>query len=257
MSVSGSSWSRGRALVEIELERAWRTRTTWAVAGAMVVVAGLVVYGAVHPAAAAVTTPAGAPAAAAPAGQAIRSAIGGVGALRVFVMLLGILFVTSQYHHGDIVWRYLADPSRTLYVVTKAVACAVVGAFLGLVVLQLAAVMTVVHAKSLGLTSGQAAHEVGGTLAGMALAGVLGVGVGAAVRSQTAAVVGTLVAVLLVEPLVTAVAPAVAAYLPSAAAGAAAGGSGGRGWAVGLAVYAGYAVAAATGGAVLCRRADV
>lgn len=255
MSVSGSGWSRGRALVEIELERAWRTRTTWTIAGAMVVVAGLVVYGAVHPAAAAV--PAGAAPAAAPAGQAITSAIGGVSALRVFVMLLGILFVTSQYHHGDIVWRYLVDPSRTLYVVTKAVASAVVGAFLGLVVLQLAAVMTVVHTKSLGLTSAQAAHAVAGTVLGMALAGVLGVGVGAAVRSQTAAVVGTLVAVLLVEPLVTAVAPAVASYLPSAAAGAAAGGHGGPGWTVGLALYAGYALAAAGTGAVLCRRADV
>lgn len=257
MSMSDSGWSRGRALVEIELERAWRTRTTWTIAGAMVVVAGLVVYGAGHPAAAAVPAGGSPAAVAAPAGQAITSAVGGVGALRVFVMLLGILFVTSQYHHGDIVWRYLADPSRTLYVVTKAVACAVVGAFLGLVVLQLAAVMTVVHTGSLGLSSGQAARVVGGTLAGMALAGVLGVGVGAAVRSQTAAVVGALVAVLLVEPLITAVVPMVASYLPSAAAGAAAGGSGGPGWAVGLALYAGYALAAATAGAVLCRRADV
>lgn len=246
-----NSFGRARSLVAIELERASRTRTTWTIAGAMVFVAALVVYGAVHPAAAATGGP---PASAA---SQLRAAVGGVGALRVFVMLLGVLFVTSQYHHGDIVWRYLADPSRALFVATKAIACAALGVFLGLVVLQLAAVMTVVHTGSLGLSGGEAARTVAGTLAGMALAGVLGVGVGAAVRSQTAAVVGTLVAVLLVEPLVTAVAPAVASYLPSAAAGAATGGADAVAWGVGLAVFAAYAVALAVLGAVLCRRADV
>jgi ABC-2 type transport system permease protein len=245
-------WGRGRDLVEIELERAARTRTTWTIAGAMVFVAALVVYGAVHPAAA--STGAGGPPT---AGQQIRAAVSGVGTLRVFVTLLGVLFVTSQYHHGDIVWRYLADPSRALFVASKAVACAVIGAFLGLVVLQLAAVMTVAHAGSLGLSGGEAASTVAGTVAGMALAGILGVGVGAAVRSQTAAVVGTLVAVLLVEPLVTAVAPAVGRYLPSAAAGAAAGGGAALGWVAGLALYAGYAGVAAVTGVVLCRRSDV
>jgi hypothetical protein len=248
------SWGRGGALVKIELERAWRTRTTWIVAGAMVFVAALVVYGAVHPAAAASGV---APAGPVAAGQEIRAAVSGVATLRVFVMLLGVLCVTSQYHHGDIVWRYLADPSRTLYVVTKAVATAVIGAFLGLVVLQLAAVMTVVHAGSLGLSSGEAARTVAGTVAGMVLAGVLGVGVGAAVRSQTAAVVGTLVAVLLVEPLITAVAPAVASYLPSAAAGTASGAGGALGWAAALALFGGYAAAASVAGAVLCGRGDV
>ncbi|HTJ75034.1 MAG TPA: hypothetical protein VL337_06685 [Acidimicrobiales bacterium] len=247
------NWGRGRDLVEIELERATRTRTTWTIAGAMVFVAGLVVYGAVHPAAASTGTGGAGPTAA----QEIRAAVSGVGTLRVFVTLLGVLLVTSQYHHGDIVWRYLADPSRALFVASKAVACAVIGAFLGLVVLQLAAVMTVVHAGSLGLSRGEAASTVAGTVGAMALAGILGVGVGASVRSQTAAVVGTLVAVLLVEPLVTAVAPAVGAYLPSAAAGAAAGGGAALGWAAGLALYAGYAAAAAATGVILCRRSDV
>jgi ABC-2 type transport system permease protein len=206
---------RTKALLDMELERAWRTRTTWTVAGGMLAVAVLVAYGATHGSAGPV-----------PAAQELRDALTGVAALRVFVMLLGVLAVTSQYHHGDIVWRYLADPSRRFFVAAKAAASAVIGAFLGLAVLQVAAILALLDAGPAGvggleLTSGDLAQSVGGTVLGMALAGVVGVGIGAAVRSQTAAVVGTLVAVLLVEPLITAVAPAVGALLPSAAAAAA------------------------------------
>lgn len=239
---------RVQSLVAIELERSSQTRTTWSVAGATLAVAGLVAYAAIHPAGAATGG-------AAPAGQVARAAFGGVGALRVLVVLLGVLSVTSQYHHGDVVWRYLADPSRGLFVAAKAIACAVVGALLGLAVLQLAAALVVVHGP-VGLSSFEAAGTVAGTVLGMALAGALGVGIGAAVRTQTAAVVGTLVAVLLVEPLVTAIAPAVGRFLPSAAAGAS-GGAGSLAWPVGLALYAGYAAAAVAAGTVFCRRADV
>ena len=241
---------RTRSLVAAELERASQSRTTWIVAGAMLAVAALVAYGAVHPATVAGVAPA--------AARQARDALGGVAALRVLVMLLGVLCVTSQYHHGDIVWRYLADSSRALFVASKALACAVIGAFLGLAVLQVGAVLAVGHLGGLGLSSHDATQTVLGTVAGMALAGVLGVGIGAVVRSQTAAVVGTLVAVLLVEPLVTAVAPGVGALLPSAAAAAAAGtASSSLGWAAGLALYSAYAAAAAVAGTILCGQHDV
>ena len=241
-----------KSLVDIELERAWRTRSTWTVAGAMLFIAGLVAFGAMR----------AAPGAVPDAGQQVRDALSGVAALRVFVVLLGVLAVTSQYHHGDIVWRYLADPSRRFFVLTKALACAVIGAFLGLAVLQLAAILAVLHtgghgAGPLGLTTGEVAQSVTGTVLGMALAGVMGVGVGAAVRSQTAAVVGTLVAFLVVEPLVTALSPGLGGFLPSAAATAAAGGTASVGWAVGLALTAGYAAVAAVTGTLLCARNDV
>ena len=244
-----------KSLVDIELERAWRTRTTWTVAGAMLFIAALVAFAATR------AVP-GAAGAAPDAGRQLRDALSGVAALRVFVVLLGVLAVTSQYHHGDIVWRYLADPSRRVFVLTKALACAVIGAFLGLAVLQLAAILAVLRAGghgggALGLTTVEVAQSVAGTVLGMALAGVLGVGVGAAVRSQTAAVVGTLVAFLVVEPLVTALSPGLGGFLPSAAASAAAGGTASVGWAVGLALTVGYAAVAAITGTVLCAGNDV
>jgi ABC-2 type transport system permease protein len=245
---------RTKALVDMELERAWRTRTTWAVAGGMLAVAVLVAYGATH------SSPG--PAGAVPAAQEVRDALSGVAALRVFVMLLGVLAVTSQYHHGDIVWRYLADPSRRFFVAAKAAASAVIGAFLGLAVLQVAALLALVDlgpggGDALGFSTGEMTQSVAGTVLGMALAGVVGVGIGAAVRSQTAAVVGTLVAVLLVEPLITAVVPAVGAVLPIAAAAAAAGGTAAVGWGAGMALTVAYAGAAAVAGTLLCARHDV
>ena len=253
---------RTRSLVTIELERAWRTRTTWVVAGAMVVVAGLVTFGATHQAHV-LSTPAGATptAAALPAPvQELRSTLSGVAALRIFVVLLGILTVTREYQHGDVVWRYLAEPSRAVVVAAKAAACALIGALLGVLTLQLGTLIEIgfgAPGATFGLSPAEALHAIAGSVLAAALAGVLGVGIGAAVRNQTAAVVGTLVAVLLVEPVLTALVPGAGAFLPTGAAAAAAGHSAALGWVAGLLVSAGYAGVAVVGGGLLCVRRDV
>jgi ABC-2 type transport system permease protein len=246
---------RVRSLLTIELERAWRTRTTWVLAAAMLVVAALVSVGATHQAAAVgdglnLADPV----------DELRTAFGGVATLRIFVMLLGVLCVTTEYHHGDIVWRYLAEPSRAVVITAKAVACALIGALLALFTLQISFLLMCLFGSpgaTLGLTDGEALQRVAGSVASVALAGVLGVGIGAAVRNQTAAVVGTLIAVLVAEPVLSALAPVVADFLPGGAASAAAGNAGAVGWLPGLALSAGYAAAAAVTGSYLCSRADV
>jgi hypothetical protein len=248
---------RTRALVTIELERSWRSRTTWVLAAAMLVVAALVSVGATQQAQAAASTeslsmpnPV----------DELRAAFGGVATLRVFVLLLGVLCVTTEYHHGDIVWRYLAEPSRGVVVAAKAVACALIGALLAVLTLQAAFLVMCAYGSpgaTIGLSQGEALHRVAGAVASVALAGVLGVGIGAAVRNQTAAIVGTLIAVLVAEPTLTALAPNLAAFLPGAAASAAAGTATAIGWVAGLALSAGYAVAAVVTGSILCSRADV
>lgn len=253
---------RVRSLLTIELERAWRTRTTWVLAAAMILVAGLVSAGATHQAAATVTARPGAPVALPDPINELRAAFGGVATLRVFVMLLGVLCVTTEYHHGDIVWRYLAEPSRGIVVTAKAIACALVGALLALLTLQAALLVMCVYGSpgaTLGLSHAEAIHRVAGSVAGVALAGVVGVGIGAAVRNQTAAVVGTLVVVLVAEPVLTALLPKVAAFLPTSAASAAAGnaGAGAIGWAGGLALTAAYAAGAVVTGALVCSRRDL
>lgn len=252
---------RTRALMMIELDRAWRTRTTWIVAAAMLGVAALVTLGAATSGAIGRAAGAAPAAATMPAPvQELRTALSGLAALRVFVVLLGILCVTTEFHHGDIVWRFLAEPSRAVVVAAKGGACALIGAFLGLLVVQVGILIEVGFGSpgaTFGLSSSEALQAVAGSVFGAALAGVLGVGIGAAVRNQTAAVVGTLVAVLLVEPLLSSLAPQAGAFLPSAAAAAAAGHAAAMGWSAGLALSAGYAALAVIVGGVLCVRRDV
>ena len=264
MNASVDFMGRTRSLIVIELERAWRTRTTWVLAGAMVVVTALVTFGATHQAALPGSgTAAGAAttaAAVAPPVQELRMVLSGIAALRIFVVLLGILCVTTEYQHGDIVWRFLAEPSRAVVIAAKAGACAVIGALLGIVTLQIGTLIEIGFGgpgATFGLSSGEAIHAVAGAVLSAALAGVLGVGIGAAVRNQTAAVVGALVGVLLVEPMLGALVPRLSAYLPTAAAAAASGHAAALGWLGGLILSFAYAALAVVGGSVLCIRRDV
>ncbi len=100
---------RVNAQMELELDRAVRTRTTWALAGAMVAISGLVAFG---------------------AGDR-RAVLDGVAGLRVFAVLLGVLAVTSEHQHGDVVWRCLIEPGRGIHVAAKALTHALIGAILG------------------------------------------------------------------------------------------------------------------------------
>jgi ABC-2 type transport system permease protein len=250
-------WARARFLVKVELDRLGHSRTSWILAAAMLVVGALVALG--------TTSQAGAAAGGAEGGGSggagpSSAGLAGVAGLRIFVVLIGVLCVTSEYHHGEVVWRFLAEPSRTLFVVTKAGACAVVGALLGLVAVQTASVLSLVLATpdgGLGLSATDASQAVVGSVLAAALGGVLGVGIGAAVRNQTAAVVGTLVAVLVVEPVISVLVPSVARFLPTAAAAVAAGDTGALGWNAGLALCVVYAAAALLVGGLLCARRDV
>jgi hypothetical protein len=235
----------------------------------MLGVAALVTLGAIHQAAhgPVLATAAGASPTTAPMPasmpapvQELRNALTGVAALRLFVVLIGILCVTSEYQHGDIVWRWLAEPSRAVLVAGKAFACAEIGAFLGIVALQVATLIELGFGgagATIGLRAGEAIHAVAGSVLVAALAGVMGVGIGAAVRNQTAAVVGILVAALVVEPILSAVVPVVSAYLPSQAAAAAAGRAGALGWIGGLAVSGGYAIVAVIVGGALSAHRDL
>lgn len=253
-------WWRVKTLATVELERTVQTRTVWGVAAAMIAVVVLVAVGATHQAAAAPAA-VDAATAAAVASQQTSATLGSIAALRVFVVLLGVLVVTTEYSHGDIVWRYLAEPSRAVLMTAKAVAVAAVGAVLGLVALQVGILVIGLHAggaEGLGLTSTTAAQSVAGSVLGGALAGVMGVGIGAAVRNQTVAVIGTLVAFLVVEPLMTALVPSIGAYLPNGAASAAVAGDATTfTWAVGLTLTAAYAAIAGLAGGLLCTRNDV
>jgi ABC-2 type transport system permease protein len=133
----------------------------------------------------------------------LNDMMGVAGLVQAFVLVLGILSVTSEFRHGTITPSLLVVPDRVKLVLAKLLASVLTGLVLGLVATGLVALIV----KGIGSvrdydTSGDVLKlVVGGTLA-TALYAALGVGLGALVRNQVGAIVGSLVYLFVIEALV-------------------------------------------------------
>ena len=137
----------------------------------------------------------------------LRDAIGISGFAQVFALLLGIISVTAEFRHGTVTPSLLVVPDRVKLTLAKLGACLLVGLVLGLVATGLAALIgaLILDARGVANTlsnSDVAKMVIGGTIA-TALYAALGVGVGAIVRNQVGAVVGSLVYLFVLENLLT------------------------------------------------------
>lgn len=190
-----------------------------------------------------------------------------------FTLILGVLGITTEYRHMTITSTLLAVPRRGRLLVAKLVAYLVAGFGYAVVIVGVtfgfaAAVLTIrglpVTAPGLDLP----AIMLGGVLT-ITLYAPMGLAVGALVRNQIAAIVGTLVYFWWVESLLIFLVPDVGRWLPGGAAqamlhrdlAAAAATSGGAApgsllsWWAGAAVFIAYAVVlTAVGGRVTLRR---
>jgi ABC-2 type transport system permease protein len=148
-----------------------------------------------------------------------------IGAL--FASLLGALSITGEIRTGAIRPTLLVTPRRTRVLVAKTLASMLAGVGIGLIAEALTAGAEAAGLGIRGIHIELGVRDYAQLLAGGALAGALfaaiGVGVGAIVRNQVAAVVGLCVWLLLLEPLLLGDLPAVAKYAPEASAGAIAG----------------------------------
>jgi len=158
-----------------------------------------------------------------------RSIFGSAGLATLFALLIGILAITNEFRHGTIRPTLLFTPTRELVVGAKGIACAVAGAALGLAAVAITFVITLVWIdiqdveRALG---SDALLEMGlGIVSATLLWSVIGVGVGAVVRNQVGAIVGTIVWSLLPGPLIQNLYPRVGHFLPSAASDALSGSS--------------------------------
>jgi len=141
-------------------------------------------------------------------------------------LLLGILGIAGEFRHHTITQTLLATPDRGRVVAAKLVAYALAG--IAVAALTLAVTIAValpwMNAKGLSVSvlDGEVGHALAGTLLVAGLCGLVGVGVGALVRNQVAAVVGVLVWVVVVEGLLLSLlnVPGLGKWLPSAAAAA-------------------------------------
>ena len=143
----------------------------------------------------------------------------GVGSLAgVFSALAGIMLVTSEYRFGTIRPTFLFTPRRSRVIAAKLAAGLLTGIVFGIVGEGLGFAIGYATLAGRGidyaLNAEQTTLLVLGTLAGVALWGALGVGVGVIVRNQVGAIIGLLAWGFVAENLLFAFVPSVGRFAP-------------------------------------------
>lgn len=139
---------------------------------------------------------------------------------KLLLVVIGIRVVTDEWRFGTIVPTFVAHPNRTEVIVAKTAVAAVVG----LIVAALGQVALVGSAMVLFSVKGATLHPAGavaaGVLGAIAAGGLwtaLGVGIGAVVRNQVTAIVGTLLWLAVLEEMVRPWLDDLGGYLPGQA----------------------------------------
>lgn len=134
--------------------------------------------------------------------QPLEDMMGVAGFVQVFSLMLGILAITSEFRHGTITPSLLVVPDRVRLVLGKLGASILVGLALGLVASALVALIVkgIGGARDLD-TSGDVLPLIIGSTIASGLFAALGVGVGAVMRNQVGAIIGSLVYLFVLENL--------------------------------------------------------
>jgi ABC-type transport system involved in multi-copper enzyme maturation permease subunit len=195
----------------------------------------------------------------------------------IFPAIVGALSVSGEYRHQTITPTLLAEPRRPLVLAAKIVAAIPVGALFGVAITigctALAAVAFLIVGQPTGLSEAHTWVVLARSALALTVWAIVGVGLGALIKNQVAAIVTLLAFTQFVEPLLrmlpflTDRAMPVLAYLPGAAGDAISGQSFyaamGAGVSDALSVPAGLGVLVAYGlvltalGYVLTFRRDV
>jgi ABC-2 type transport system permease protein len=181
----------------------------------------------------------------------------------LFAALLGATSITAESRHGTIRPTFLATPRRGRVVAAKVGVSVVIGAGLGLAASGLAAAAGTVALDSRGidiqLDGGDYLLLIAGGGSAAALWAAVGVGIGAVVRNQVAALVGIAAWLLFVEGLLGGDLGDVGRFAPGALGMAASGQEPGTLVApgVGVALLAVYAIIAVAAGCLATTRRDV
>lgn len=147
----------------------------------------------------------------------VAQAVGQIGANAMIVLVVALLAMTTEFRHGTIGRTFQITPSRTRVLAAKLTAGVVYALAFFLTSLVVVAALVLLAAAVHGggvAVGGETATALWQGPLGLALNAVLGVAVGALIRSQVVAITLTLVWLFIVENLVTALRPAVGRWLP-------------------------------------------
>ena len=181
-----------RGLVASELLKLRTTRATYGLLVAVFVFSGLAVAGAVG-------------SDSLESGQAAIDVADAAEISGILALVLGIVIVTNEYRHGTATPTFLVTPARERVVAAKLIAAALAGLALGLAVAVLAYAIALPWQASRDepLAAGDVTVAVLRLVAAFAFSTVLGVAIGAIVRSQIGAIAGTFAWLLVLGPLVS------------------------------------------------------
>ncbi len=185
------------------------------------------------------------------------------GVALIFSGLAGVLLITSEYRHGTIHPTFVFTPRRLTVLAAKLTAGLLAGVVFGVAGVGLALGIGSLILSARGIPSALNAGEITllmlGGIAGIALRGAFGVGLGAIVRNQVAAVIGLLAWDFVVNSLLFGLVPGVGRFMPTTAANALMGLKTTHllSPAAGGAVLVGWTLILALAGYALVRRRDV
>lgn len=144
----------------------------------------------------------------------------------VVAAVLGVIGVTGEYRHLTVTPTFLSVPKRGTVIGAKLALYLVTGLIIGVLCIGAAIAVGATWMGARGIDVDLGAEStvriiIGGIIT-VAIFGIIGVGVGALIRNQVAAVVGLILYLFLIEGILSAIPKVQEAYpyLPGGAAGA-------------------------------------
>jgi ABC-2 type transport system permease protein len=126
----------------------------------------------------------------------------------ILLLILGIIGITQEYRHRTATPTFLTTPRRSQVVIAKLLAYGLVAVPFALVILAVNVLVVAVYAGARGgapSLTGDNLQTLGSSFLVLVVFSIIGVGVGALVRNQVGAIVGSLVYLFVVEAIVSSV----------------------------------------------------
>lgn len=180
--------------------------------------------------------------------------------VKLLIVVVGIRMMTDEYRFGTVVPTFTHSPRRSRVVAAKAIVGAVTGVLIAAIAMAIlvgsALAFFAMNDATLEIGTAGIRAMVGGVMAG-GLWAVIGVGIGAIVRNQVVAIVGTFVWLMAIEEIIRPKLGDLGNFLPGQGGFALALGQRPSWMWIGLATMLGYAMAASVGAVVVSRRSDI